>query len=92
MIINKVQIEYTIGLLFITAINFPSEIIRYLRLVREKINYFYHPSLITDEAEKLIEGAKRLGLISDSEIFTIIQMITDKKSEVIDTIMIVDKS
>ncbi len=76
--INKVSIESIYLIIFTTFINFLSEFIRFIQSVRQKIIYTKDLSSVTKEAEELIGGAKRLGLISDSEIITIQNMIESK--------------
>lgn len=70
---------YLVPILFGLWINVPPRILGYINLINKKIGYFYNPSAITKKAEKLIEDAKTLGVISEVEINTIQKMIAEKR-------------
>jgi hypothetical protein len=92
LFIYKADIQ-TIGIfLFAAVAHVLSESIRLLQQIRQMIKYFYYPSLITEDAEKYIEAGKRLGLISDSEIQTVLTMIETQKLKNTTTPLIVDNS
>lgn len=81
LIINQVSAQYIYLGIFAAVIHFTSEIIRHLQSLRQKMIYVKDLSIVTNEAQQLIEAAKRLGLISDSEITTIHNILEAKKSE-----------
>lgn len=66
-------------LLFVGVVNSCYEIILFFGKVRKKIDLLTNPSNVIKEAKQLLEISERLQLVSDSEIPTLKQIVSESE-------------